>query len=232
MTINTAIEFKEDKKGKINRAIITGATVYYAQLQKPRPVFEQRDMGNNATKTEWTVDLIVSEDTADEYDAVFNKQSSTKISKAEFIKRYKIEDESELPDPKAKKFFLLKVKHAAQKKDGEPIDTRMRPRAVEIVDGKPVDITFDKLIGNGSKGDVLLRVATNDFGTFSYLSVLKVTDMIEYEGAGKDEVEEDFLGGSLDRADTDTGSGSGDAGEPEDDDGFGGSSDDDDTTEY
>lgn len=228
MTINTAIEFKKDKKDKINRAIITGATIYYAQLQKPRPVFEQRDQGNRATKTEWTVDLIVSEDTADEYDAVFNKQNSTKISKTEFMKRYKIEEESDLPDPKAKKFFLIKVKHAAQNKDGDPVDPRMRPRAVEIVDGKPVDVTFDKLIGNGSKGDVLLRVATNDFGSFSYLSVLKVTDLVEYEGGGKDEVEEEFLGGSLDREEVAEDQGN----KPVDDDdtdGFGEGEDGDDT---
>lgn len=200
MSLNTAIEFKKDKKGNITRAIITGAWMYYANLQQARPVFEQRELGKRATKTEWTVDLIVTEDTADEYDSVFNKQSSTKISKADFMKRYKIENEADLPDPKAKKFFMIKVKHAAQNKDGEAIDPRMRPRAVEIVDGKPVDITFDKLIGNGSKGDVLLRVSSNDFGTFSYLSVVKLTDFVEYVGAGSDEVEDEFLGGSLERA--------------------------------
>lgn len=201
MAMNTAIEFKKDKKGNITRAIITGATAYYVKLQKPSPVFEQRDLGNRATKTEWTVDLVVSEETADEFDEVFTKQSSKKVSKADFMKRYKIEDEADLPDPKAKKFFVIKVKHAAQDKDGNPINERLRPRAVEIVDNKPVDITFDKLIGNNSKVDVLLRVSSNDFGTFNYLSVVKVTDLIEYEGAGgKDEVEEDFLGGTLERS--------------------------------
>ena len=220
MTINTSITFKKDSKGKITRAIITGATAYYVKLQKPSPIFEQRDMGANATKTEWTTDLVVSEDTADEFDSVFNKQSSKKVSKADFMKRFKIEDENDLPDPKAKKFFVIKVKHAAQDKDGNPINEKLRPRAVEVIDGKPVDITFDKLVGNGSKVDVLLRVSENSFGTFAYYSVLKVTDLVEYEGAGgKDEVEDDFLGGSLDRAEDTQSQGTGQAA-PDDDEGF------------
>ena len=202
MTINSSITFKHDKKNKekIVRAIITGAHLYYVKLQKPSAIFEQRDV-RNPTKTEWTADLVVSEDTADEYDAVFTKQSSKKVTKADFMKRYKIEDEKDLPDPKAKKFFVIKVKHSAQDRDGNDIgpDSKLRPRAVEMVDGKPVDITYDKLVGNGSTGDVLLRVAQNDFGTFSYLNMIKLTNLIEYELSGGDADEKEFLGAALER---------------------------------
>lgn len=192
----TSITFKKDSKGNITNAIIKDAVAFYCKVQKPSAIFEQRQM-QNPTKTEYTVDLLVTEDVADEWDEVFNKQPSKKMTAAKFKEKFKIEEGVELPDPNAKKFFLIKVKQAAQKKDGTDIDPKMRPRIAIVEDGKPVDITFKELVGNGSNVDVLLRVSQNDFGTFSYLNRVKVNNLVSYSSGGGNAEEEDFLGGSL-----------------------------------
>ncbi len=202
MTMNTELKFKKDSKGNIERAIITGAKAYYTKVQKPAPIYEQRDM-RNPTKTEYTVDLLVSEEVADEWDEVFTKQTATKLSKEKFKQRFKIEDDADLPS-NDKKFFMIKAKQKAQKADGTPISASLRPRVVQNVGGNNVDITFDKLVGNGSDCDVLLRVNGNDFGTFAYLGMIKVTNLVEYNqsgGSGLEQDAEDFLGGSVEFAD-------------------------------
>jgi len=187
---------KKDAKGNINKAIIKDAVAFYCKVQKPSPIYEQRMM-QNPTKTEYSVDLLVSEEVADEWDEVFTKQPSKKFTAAKFKEKFKIEDESVLPDPKAKKFFIIKVKQAAQKKDGSDIHPKMRPRVAQVVDNKPVDITFKELVGNGSKVDVLMRANENDFGCFAYLGTVKVNDLISYSTDNSDEDEEEFLGGSM-----------------------------------
>ena len=187
---------KKDAKGNVNKAIIKGAVAFYCKVQKPSPIYEQRMM-QNPTKTEYSVDLLVDEDTADQWDEMFTKQPSKKMTAAKFKEKFKIEDESVLPDPKAKKFFLIKVKQAAQKKDGSDIHPKMRPRVAQVVDGKPVDITFKELVGNGSQVDVLMRANENDFGCFAYLGTVKVNKLISYSVDNTDEDEEEFLGGSM-----------------------------------
>lgn len=197
------VTFKKDSKGNINKAIVSDVVFYYTSVQKPRPIYEQRDW-SNPNKFEYLVDVVVDEDTADILEETFPKGSYKKFSKEKFMERFKIEDESELPFD-AKKYFVAKFKQAAQKKDGEPISPQLRPRVFEMVDGKPVDVTVDKLVGNGSKGDILLRVGSNDYGTFAYLSMIKVIDMVEYEQTSSNGIDEDsmdFLGGEVELADT------------------------------
>ncbi len=201
MTMNTELKLKKNSKGEIEKAFLTGCRAFYTKVQKAAPVYEQRDMGDRATKTEYTVDLVVSEEVADSFDEIFTKQTSTKLTKEKFKQKYKIEDDAELPDPKAKKFFVVKCKQKAQKADGQAISPKIRPRVVQVVDGKPVDITFDKLVGNNSGVDVMLGVSSNSYGTFSYLRVIKVTDLVEYaSGGGSDEDTQEFLGGDLELA--------------------------------
>ncbi len=67
-----------------------------------------------------------------------------------------------------------------------------------------MDVTFEKLVGNGSDCDLLLRVSHNPtYGTFTYPAVLKCTNLIEYKtnSGGVDADTEDFLGGAVEFAD-------------------------------
>jgi len=194
--MTASITFNKDSKGNITSAIVKDALAFYCKIQKPSPIYEERTM-HNPTQFEYTIDLLVNEDVADEWDEVFAKQPSKKMSAAIFKEKFKLEDESVLDDPNAKKFYLIKAKQAAQKKDGSQMHPKMRPRVAQVVDGKPVDITFSELVGNGSSVDVLLNINQNDFGTFSYLSRVKVNSLISYESGGSDKEEEAFLGGTM-----------------------------------
>lgn len=221
---------KKDSKGNIEKVAIMGAKAYYVKFQEPVVIFDQKDLPRKSqTQFEYTVELLVDEDCADAYDELFPKQAATKMSKAQVMKKFKAETDEDLEaigiDPKQKKYYFIKKVQAAQKKDGSPMSKQLRPRVVELVDGKPVDVTFDKLVGNGSSCDLLLRVSHNPtYGCFSYPAVLKCTNLIEYtsNGGGVDADTEDFLGGSVEFADEPEGvnQGSGQDASQDDDGGF------------
>lgn len=223
------LTFKKNKKGEVTSAVLENVALFYTKVQSPQAIYEQRKM-SKPNKFEYSVNAVVTEEIADEFDEMFEKQTSKKYTNAKFREKFKLEEDDKLPFPKAKKQFVLSLKQAAQKADGSKLPKSLRPRVVELdEDGKPVDITKKKLVGNGSVGDILLRVNTNDFGTFAYLSIVKVTDLLEYE-AGGDEDREDFLGGQMefdDDDEDDTPSG----GDDSDDDDDGADSDDDDDTD-
>jgi hypothetical protein len=50
--------------------------------------------------------------------------------------------------------------------------------------GNLEDITFTKLIGNGSKGVVQFDVTSNDFGTFAKLAGIRVDELVAVEQVG------------------------------------------------
>lgn len=217
------LTLKRNKKGEITSGTLRNVPVYYTKVQKPAPIYEQRKL-KNPDKLEYTIDVGVNEDIADEFDEIFEKQQSKKLTNAKFKERFKIEeDELPLPVPSAKKQFVLKLKQAAQKSDGTKISKALRPRVVQKDEnGKPVDITFKHLVGNGSTADILFRVNSNDYGTFAYLSTVLVTDLREYE-AGGDQDRDEFLGGALETDDDE---------EEEDNSSNSGGSDDDDDGDF
>ena len=54
-----------------------------------------------------------------------------------------------------------------------------------LADGKQaIDVTDTMLPANGSKGKISFDTNSNDFGTFSRLRNVLVTDMIEYKKGG------------------------------------------------
>ncbi len=195
---------KKDSKGNVEKAAIMGAKAYYVKFQEPAVIYDQKDLPRNKqTHFEYTVELLVDEDCADLNDELSPKQKATKLTKAQVMKKFKAETDEDLEaigiDPKQKKFYFIKKVQAAQKKDGSAMSKQLRPRVVELVDGKPVDVTFEKLVGNGSDCDLLLRVSHNPW----HLYIPCCTDLIEYKAAsgGVDADTEDFLGGSVEFAD-------------------------------
>jgi cell division protein FtsL len=207
---------KEDKKGNIEKAVIEGV-VFYAKIMEPSVIYDQKDMPKSQQdQFEWSVELVVDEDTADEYDeSVSDKQSAKKVLKAALAKKYRLTDDDGNADdekfkevgldPSHKKFFVIKKAQRCQKQDGGSLKS-LQPRVVEMVDDKGVDITFEKLVGNGSKAALLMRYADQgSYGVSSYPAILKVTSLIEYVSTGGQQAlsaeEEDFLGGSVEFAD-------------------------------
>lgn len=217
---------KKDQKGNIEKAAITDAVAFYTRFKEPQVIYDEKDLPKDKQRNfEWTVELIVDEDTADAYDETSPKQTATKLLKAQVAKKFKLTDDNGQPDdqkfveagldPKQKKFYSIKKAQRCQSKAGKSLDF-LQPRAVQVVDGKPVDITFEKLIGNGSKVDLLLRFTQHQtYGSFSYPNIMKVNKLVEFEEGGStgsvDDETADFLGGSVEFAEAPAQDGKADA---------------------
>lgn len=203
---------KQDKKGNIEKAAIMYGVAFYTKFKDPSVIYTEKDLPKSQHKNfEWTVEVVVDEDTADAYDeTVGDKQSSKKLSKAQAAKKFRLVDDEGNPDdekfkeanlnPSYKKFFVIKKAQRCQKQDGSPL-TSLQPRAIHKVDGENVDITFKKLVGNGSVVNLLMRYADQgSYGVSSYPDKMVVTELIEYESGGSEglsEEEQDFLGGDV-----------------------------------
>ncbi len=140
--------------------VVEGMLVY-AKIAEPSQKYQSKD-------TEYTISVIVDEDSADAWDAEFKKQPAKKIKASEFEGKYKIA----LPDnlKGEKNVYEIKLKRDATK-DGEEFYPENRPKVfVDYANGDRVDITESRLIANGSYGKVSYRINTNDFGTFAKLA--------------------------------------------------------------
>lgn len=202
MTLNPA---KNPKSIKFSQAVLM-----YVKLKQAQVIYNQKDWDKSAqTMFEYSVDMIVDEDTADEWDAMFPKQSAKKVLKKDFMKTYKIEKDEEFPkgvDPKLKKFYVIKLKQNTHYEDKngvvQPLSKETRPRLVYInEDGKKVDGTLTVEVGNGSVGDVLVSVRDNGkYGLSCKLKAILVTDLIEYTSGGSKDLD-DFFGDNVELVD-------------------------------
>lgn len=153
-----------DKKS--NFGVVEGMFVF-AKIAEPSQKYQSKDF-------EYTISIIVDEDTADNWDSTFKKQPAKKIKASEFEGKYKVA----LPDnlKGEKNVYEIKLKKDATK-DGKPFYPEHRPRVfVDYDNGDRVDITESRLIANGSLGKVSYRISTNDFGTFAKLNNVLMTE--------------------------------------------------------
>jgi hypothetical protein len=142
-------------------------TLVYAKIAEASPKYQSKD-------TEYTISVIVDEDTADAWDEQFKKQPAKKVKAGDFEAKYK------MPLPEQfkgqKNVFEIKLKKDATK-DGEPFYPEHRPKVfVDYDNGDRVEITESRLIANGSYGKVSYRISTNDFGTFAKLQNVLMTE--------------------------------------------------------
>lgn len=133
-------------------------TLVYAKIAQPDNAYQSEEK-------EWTVEVIVDEDTAEAYDEQFKKQPSKKIKAADFEAKYKIP----CPIAGVKNVYSIKLKRAATN-DGVPVDEKFAPKVfLEDDEGNRTDITLSRLIANGSYGKVSYYISENGFGRFSRL---------------------------------------------------------------
>lgn len=160
---------------KAEYGVIEGVIVY-AKIAQYDQKYQSKDY-------EYSVEVIVSEDTADEWDARFKKQPSKKIRAADFEAKYKITVPEQYK--KEKNLYSIKLKKDATK-DGEPFNPEYRPKVFLDTADERIDITESRLVANGSYGKVSYRVNTNDFGTFAKLNNVLFDEegFIEYESSG------------------------------------------------
>lgn len=145
-------------------------TLAYVKLREPSKKYQSEEK-------EYSLDLIVDEDTADSWNENFPKQSAKVVKTSDFETIYKIP----APYPEAKKQYVVKLKKPAQYKDGTPVPKQYCPKVLQKQGEVNVDITDQILVANGSKGVVSYEVTENSYGSFARLRNLLVTDLIEYK---------------------------------------------------
>lgn len=208
----TMTEIKPKGSSKATSIKFSQVTLMYVQLKKARPIYAQKDFpASQQNMFEYSVDIVVDEDTSDEWDALFPKQSAKKMLKKDFMKAYKIEKDEDFPkglDSKAKKYYVVKIKQNThytdvKTKEVKALGKELRPRLVYLnPEGKKVDGTLTMEVGNGSIGDVLVSINTNKtYGDSGKLKAVLVTDLVEYSGGGSSKAElDDFFGDDVELA--------------------------------
>lgn len=154
--------------------VIDNVTFLYTKIQKPVLKY------GSTTDTEWSVDCVVSKAESKKWKKEFPKNKVKEYDNAEFTEKFGID----VPFPDQDEQFVIKVKKDCVK--GEWVTPeKYRPRVVEAVPGgENVDITFTKLVSNGSKGKVSYTVREVKDENFPQLSAILVEHLIEYVSAG------------------------------------------------
>lgn len=161
--------------------VIEGVGFYYTKIQNPSPKFNPED-GN-----EYVVDLHVDKATAKAWSKEFPKNKPKEMEYEDFVEKF---GEANAIGTDEQYFIKLK-KNESYEKDGVriPIADKYRPRVLQEVNGELEDITFTKLVGNGSKGVAQYEINENKYGKFANLVAIKVEELDEYVSKGGDVTE-------------------------------------------
>ena len=154
-------------------------TLVFVTIQTPQTKYQ-------STEKEFKVGIVVDEDTGDSWNERFPKQTAKVVKTSDFKETYKIDPVF----PDEKKQYVITIKKPASYKDGKELPEMYRPKVL-LQDGKTaIDVTQSVLPANGSKGKVSFEENSNDFGTFSRLKNVLVTEMIEYKKGGGNSADE------------------------------------------
>ena len=139
------------------------------------------------TEKEFSIQVVVDEDTFDTFGETYGKQKGKAIKTADFEGIFKIKP----PYPNDKKQFVLKLAKGAtykSKENGQLVNVEKKywPKIMVLEDNQPVPIEEGILIANGSKGQVSFEENTNSYGTFAKLKNILVEELIEYKKTGED----------------------------------------------
>lgn len=146
------------QKAKAPQFGVLEGTLVYAKVAQP-------DNAYQSTEKEWSVEVIVDEETAEAWDEQFKKQPSKKIKAADFEAKYRIP----CPIEGVKNVYGIKLKRKATN-DGVPVDENFRPKVyIDSADGERTEIGQSRLLANGCFGKVSYYISVNDFGKFSRL---------------------------------------------------------------
>jgi len=155
-------------------AVVNNVTFLYTKIQNPVPAYNKVD-------SEWSVDVVMSKKDAKAIKKDYPKTSLKEYDNDDFQEKFGIEP----PFSSQEEQFVVKFKKS-HIKNGKETPEKYRPRVIqEMGDGTRVDITFDKLVGNGSKGDLSYRIKETDtYGNFVELQAILVKELVEYQSKG------------------------------------------------
>ena len=158
----------------------------FAKVTEPALKYESEN------EYEFSIQIVVDEDTYDTFGETYSKQKGKAVKTSEFENIFKIKP----PYPNAKKQFILKLAKGATYKSKENgqivmVEKKYWP-SVLVQDGKKaVKLDEGILIANGSVGKVSFEENTNSYGTFAKLKNILVEELIEYK-KDKDDAAADF----------------------------------------
>lgn len=167
----------------VESQVIEGVGFYYTKIQKPTFKYQSQ------TDKEFVVDVHVDKATAKAWNKEFPKNKAKEMEYDDFVEKFG--NENAIGDDEQ---FFIKLKKPANytnKDTGQltDISDKYRPRVfLDDGEGNLEDITFTKLVGNGSKGVVQYEINENSYGTFAKLAAIKVDELVVVEqadGVGK-----------------------------------------------
>lgn len=167
-----AIKIVNDGKG----VQLLGCTLCYGKIDQPRLKYESED------RYEYSVDVVVDQEMADELEMLFPKNKIKKVRTSDFEGIFKIAP----PLPSEKFQYVFKAKDNAQYLDkgtGKLVmkSMDMRPRVGRVEDGKVVPMTTEKF-SNGSVGDVYIKkIESSRWGDLAYLDGVILHKFIPFE---------------------------------------------------
>ena len=166
------------------KAMIKDAIFCYVKMQSGDFKYQ------STTEKEFSVNCIVDKKTAKAFKKEFPKNGYKEVDTTEFEQKFKIaapfmdEDEQYIIKLKANATMKANVESAGvQSGDDVPYAWTSRPKVFVPFESGVKDVTMEKLISNGSKGDAAIAIIQNDFGIFPQLSGVLVSDLIEYTKA-------------------------------------------------
>jgi len=176
----------------IKNNVISG-TFAYAKVTEPSFKYQ------SDTEKEFTIDIVVEEETYDNFVEQYPKQKGKIIKTSEFEGTYKFPPVF----PDEKKQFILKLKRPAtfknkETKEFQTIEQKYWPKILVKKGDKTTPLKEGVLIGNASTGKVSFEENTNDYGTFAKLKNILVETLIEYSKDGDDAANDFGLSTSVD----------------------------------
>jgi len=153
----------------------------YVNVQEPVKAYNKPDTPKKPD--EWKASVVLTdEDLVDELEeygkSLDTKLSIKKVKSSTFEEIYKCE----LPEDAGKNVWVVTFRKSVELgKTGKPVPEMFRPRVFEKVKNLIVDVTNEKLVGNGSYGTISIDKFERSAGGASlYLKNILVTDLKEY----------------------------------------------------
>lgn len=151
--------------------MMVGGALMYACIKSPSKKYKSEER-------EFKVSVVVDEDSADEWNEMFSKQPAKVVLTKNFEEIYKV------PAPlESKKQFVITLRKDVLLANGQPVPDVYKPKVfLQKEDGKLLNVTLSKEVGNGSLGVVSIETYdAGDYGVFARLKNVKVTSLVEYE---------------------------------------------------
>lgn len=165
--------------------IINNVTFAWCKMKAPVKSLNEKN-------TEVSVQVVMSEDDADELLEACPSANVKTYKNDVFLDKFKFE----APFPNAKKQYVASFKRMVSK-DGVDFPEDFRPRVILVnEDGEKEDISFTTEVGNGSKGAVAYNTYTADYTDketgkrtkklLSQLVAIQVEELVVYESTSGD----------------------------------------------